>query len=154
MPATTEFKFVCPTCGQHILVATHCIGLGITCPSCQSRITVPAPPRDEHPGLPAPKATPSGQTIRIELPSKANHETTRGAGPTTESKPTLVVTSTAARTENLPGIVGNEPWPDLVRKLEQGTLVAPAELVTALFHELENMRQRLDRLERQTLRAE
>jgi len=48
-------------------------------------------------------------------------------------------------------LAGNEPWPGMVRKLEKGALVEPAALATALFHELMEVRQRLDRLEKRAL---
>jgi DNA-directed RNA polymerase subunit RPC12/RpoP len=38
-----EFKFDCPTCGQHILAAHEWIGREIDCPSCNTRLTIPPP---------------------------------------------------------------------------------------------------------------
>jgi hypothetical protein len=148
MPTKTEFKFDCPTCGQHILVATQWSGLGISCPSCQSRITIPTPSSNEQSPQPATPPKHTGQTIRIELPLKANQGTAGRNGEVTESKPTSAVTPTAARIESAQSIIGSEPWPDVARKLENGTPVAPAELATALFHELMAVRRRLDEVER------
>lgn len=89
----------------------------------------------------------TGQTIRIELPLKASQSTAGANGQAKDSKTASVVTPTVARVEDSQRILGNEPWRDLVRKLEKGALVAPAELATALFHELMEVRRRLDQLE-------
>jgi hypothetical protein len=145
MPTKAEFKFNCPTCGQHILVATQWIGLGISCPSCQSRISIPAPSGDtaSTSSAMAPKHT--GQTVRIELPLKPDQATARVNGHATQSKSASPVT---------PTVTGNEPWPELVRRLESGALADPAVLATALFHELMDVRRRLDKLERQPVKDE
>lgn len=153
MPPKTEFKFNCPTCGQHILVATQWSGLGISCPSCQSRITIPTPLSDEQSPQPAISPKHTGQTIRIELPLKANQRTSGRNGEVTESETTCVVTPAAAQIEGAQKINGCEPWPDVVRKLENGTQVTPAELATALFEELTNVRRRLDALEHELARG-
>ena len=38
----SEFKFLCPECGQKILADTAYTGAGIACPTCQKTITIPA----------------------------------------------------------------------------------------------------------------
>jgi hypothetical protein len=38
----SEFKFLCPECGQKILGDTDCSGAQIACPTCQKTITIPA----------------------------------------------------------------------------------------------------------------
>jgi hypothetical protein len=38
----SEFKFLCPECGQKILADTAYTGAGIACPTCQKAITIPA----------------------------------------------------------------------------------------------------------------
>ena len=76
MPTKTEFKFNCPTCGQHILAATEWCGRKINCPSCQAEITIPEPPKEKK--KPAPVMPPSPAThpnysskpIRVDLPAK------------------------------------------------------------------------------------
>jgi len=140
MPAKTEFKFDCPKCGQHILVATDWVGLGISCPSCQTRISIPAPPSGEASLKPATSPQQTKPTIRIELPSKLANDV---AGPNghpvgTNSGAAVVPTS----------VTGHEPWPELVQRLEKGALAEPAVLATALFRELTNVRRRLDEVER------
>jgi DNA-directed RNA polymerase subunit RPC12/RpoP len=38
----SEFKFLCPECGQKILADNAFTGAGIACPTCQKTITIPA----------------------------------------------------------------------------------------------------------------
>lgn len=70
-----EFKFNCPTCGQHILAAHDWIGRRIDCPSCKSNLTIPHPEKIKKPGPPGkppvPKpATPrSGETRQVKPPA-------------------------------------------------------------------------------------
>jgi hypothetical protein len=70
-----EFKFNCPTCGQHILAAHDWIGRRIDCPSCKSNLTIPHPEKIKKPGPPGkppvPKpATPrSGETRQVKAPA-------------------------------------------------------------------------------------
>jgi DNA-directed RNA polymerase subunit RPC12/RpoP len=117
MPAKAEFKFNCPNCGQHIMAATEWSGLGISCPSCYNRITIPPP------------STQGRFTKRIMS----------------------VDSQSQVQRPNPQKGIGKDPWSELVRRLEKGTLVEPAELATALFHELTSVRRRLDRLEKQML---
>lgn len=140
MPEHAEFKFKCPTCGQRILAATDWIGLGISCPSCQSRITIPAPAAAATDSEPAAAPQRSRQTIRIELPLKPDREATAAKSQTNAAQPAPL---------NQPMITGAEPWSELVRQLEGGATAEPAVLATALFQELKDVRRRLDRLERQ-----
>ncbi len=44
--STTDFKFACPSCGQHIACERVCSGLQIDCPACHARIRVPHAPAD------------------------------------------------------------------------------------------------------------
>lgn len=140
MPPNTEFKFNCPTCGQHILVATQWIGLGISCPSCQTRITIPSQSSADAPSTPATSLRPTKPTIRIELPSKPAQDAASPNG-----QPAGPNACAAVAPIN---VTGNEPWPELVQRLEQGALVEPAVLATALFRELTNVRRRLEEVER------
>jgi len=86
MPTKTEFKFNCPTCGQHILAATEWSGRQLECPSCEKQITVPAPPKDKK-KKPAPVMPPSPAThpnyssrpIRVELPAQDKKSATAKA---------------------------------------------------------------------------
>lgn len=143
MLTKTEFKFDCPKCGQHILVATDWVGLGISCPSCQTRITIPSPPSGETSAKPATSPQPTKTTIRIELPPKPPHDS---AGP--NGKPVGPKAGAAIVPRR---VTGNEPWPELLQHLENGALAEPAVLATALFCELTNVRRRLDQLEKQIL---
>lgn len=52
-----------------------------------------------------------------------------------------------ARAERAKRKLGNVRLPDLVKKLEKKSPVAPEEVATALYHELMDVRRRLDRLE-------
>lgn len=152
-PSPAEFKFNCPQCGQHILVAAQWSGLVISCPSCQGRITVPQPSdTTQSPGAATPPGR-VGQTIRIELPAKAIKNAAVTSPPATEAK----ARATVAPVKGGAGGAGRdrvtEPWPDLVRRLEQGALIAPAELATVLFEELTDVRRRLDALEHELARG-
>ena len=49
-----EFKFFCPTCGQHILCDTGHSGMQINCPACQQSILVPPAPAATMPAPPPP----------------------------------------------------------------------------------------------------
>lgn len=140
IPTKTELKFNCPKCGQHILVSTDWVGLGMSCPSCQTRISIPSPSSGESPSKPTTPPLPTKPTIRIELPSKPAEDTA-----STNGRPVRRVTSTAVP---LRSVTGNEPWQELVRHLENGALVQPEVLATALFHELTNVRRRLEEVER------
>ncbi len=76
MPTKTEFKFNCPTCGQHILAATEWCGRNIECPSCQAEIIIPEPPKEKKKPAPAMPPGPakhsnySSKPIRVDVPSK------------------------------------------------------------------------------------
>jgi DNA-directed RNA polymerase subunit M/transcription elongation factor TFIIS len=76
MQTKTEFKFDCPTCGQHILAATAWIGREIHCPSCETAIKV-IPPASKakkstqaRPAKSAPKPKATGRIIRVSLPPR------------------------------------------------------------------------------------
>ena len=113
MPTRTEFKFNCPTCGQHILAATEWCGRKIDCPSCQTSITIPELPKEKK--KPAPVMPPSPTThpnyssrpIRVELPAQDKEsgksptpnaagspktQPTTG-GPETKAQPTSPITT-------------------------------------------------------------
>ncbi len=147
MPTNAEFKFDCPTCGQHILVAPEWSGMRINCPSCESRIAIPAPPGDAPIKPPASPSNATRPTIRIELPVKSGEGIAGTNGHSATTKPDSAVVPTEERVDRLQAIRGIEPWSELVRKLEKGTPVASTELATALFHELVDVRRRLDELE-------
>jgi DNA-directed RNA polymerase subunit RPC12/RpoP len=140
MPTRTEFKFDCPKCGQHILVATDWVGLGISCPSCQTRITIPSPPSSQSPSTAAASSQPTKPTIRIELPPKPAQD---AAGPNDHP-----VGPNAGAAVAPTSVTGNEPWPELVQQLEKGAHIEPAVLATALFRELTRVRNRLEEVER------
>lgn len=140
MPTKTEFKFDCPKCGQHILVAIDWFGLGISCPSCQSRISIPAPLRAEHSLKPATSRQPTKTTIRIELPPKSSQNAAGSNG-----HPVGLNGAEVVLPKNL---TGKETWAELVERVEKGVPAEPAVLVTALFHELSSVRRRLEEVER------
>jgi hypothetical protein len=53
----TEFKFSCPHCGQHLAGTDAWVGRSLTCPTCQSAFTVPAP-AIATPAAPPPPPSP------------------------------------------------------------------------------------------------
>jgi hypothetical protein len=71
-----EFKFNCPTCGQHILVNTEWSGRKINCPSCQTSITIPELPKEKKKPTPVLPPSPtthpnySSRPVRVELPAQ------------------------------------------------------------------------------------
>ena len=140
MPTKAEFKFNCPICGQRILVATEWHGLGITCPSCQHRISIPKPFDDGADTKPAASQNQTRPTIRIELPPKRRQDAAGLNGELAAHSTSAAMTPTS--------VTGNEPWPEMVERLEKGAVVEPAELATALFRELTSVRRRLDEVER------
>ena len=94
MPTKTEFKFNCPTCGQHILAAAAWIGRQIECPSCDTNITIPSPPKEEkksgHVMPPSPATHPdySKRVVRVEVPTKASKAAeSKAASPPTKTAP-------------------------------------------------------------------
>jgi uncharacterized membrane protein len=42
----SEFKFTCPSCGQHLAAPEASMGQQIQCPACQGDIVIPAPPAE------------------------------------------------------------------------------------------------------------
>lgn len=52
----SDFKFVCPHCGQHIACENRCRGLAVECPGCGARIRVPR-------GTGAPGPTQQGMLV-------------------------------------------------------------------------------------------
>lgn len=40
---TTEFKFACPHCGQHLSAELDWVGMEIECPACGKTLIVPHP---------------------------------------------------------------------------------------------------------------
>lgn len=49
-----EFKFSCPSCGQHIQASDAYSGHTINCPVCAKAMTVPPPPTSPRTRMPAP----------------------------------------------------------------------------------------------------
>lgn len=74
-----EFKFNCPTCGQHILAAHEWIGRRIDCPSCQSKITIPHPEKVKKQG-------PSVRSPGKQSPPPTSGATKQTASPAADSK--------------------------------------------------------------------
>lgn len=50
----SDFKFACPSCGQHVVCDTSNAGMQIACPICQTLLTVPQPPPAAAPAAPTP----------------------------------------------------------------------------------------------------
>ncbi len=75
-----DFKFKCPRCGQHILANAEWIGRPLECPSCNTRITVPAPqprPKKKESAL-ADTKKPPGHALQTTLAQKVGEaQTTR-----------------------------------------------------------------------------
>jgi DNA-directed RNA polymerase subunit RPC12/RpoP len=63
----SEFKFLCPECGQKILGDTAYVGNQIACPTCQKAITIPAAAS----AVPAPVAEPAAQAPIPQTASQA-----------------------------------------------------------------------------------
>jgi DNA-directed RNA polymerase subunit RPC12/RpoP len=69
----SEFKFNCPSCGQHLTAETSMSGSGIDCPTCQSSIVVPAPEEASKAPQPAPAkapATPPAPAAAARFPTR------------------------------------------------------------------------------------
>ena len=140
MPTKAEFKFNCPICSQRILVAAEWYGLGISCPSCQHRISIPKPFDDGAGTTLAASQNQTKPTIRIELPTKPRPDAAGLNGELAAHSTSAAMTPTS--------VTANEPWPEMVERLEKGALVEPAVLATALFRELTNVRRRLEEVEK------
>ena len=72
----SEFKFSCPTCGQHLQGDDSYIGNAITCPNCKQEFTVPNPKvttslRIEHERWVPPPQHAHAAPATIILPSPA-----------------------------------------------------------------------------------
>jgi len=81
-----DFKFNCPKCGQHILANAAWIGRPVNCPSCDTRISIPAPEKPAKKKETAAiastaKSKPSSTTVRRQPPAKTQKPTaaTNGA---------------------------------------------------------------------------
>jgi hypothetical protein len=48
----SDFKFSCPTCGQHISCDTSNVGMTVACPACNTALVVPPPPQAAPPAPP------------------------------------------------------------------------------------------------------
>jgi len=106
MPTKTEFKFNCPTCGQHILAATEWCGRQINCPSCQTSITIPELPKEKKkpasvmPPSPATHPNYSSRPIRVELPAPDKDTAptqTQAAAASPKTQPATVGSDTKAQ---------------------------------------------------------
>src|SRR5580704_12739629 len=72
----SDFKFSCPTCGQHISCDTSNAGMSVACPACDTALIVPQPPSA------APAAPPAHPALSI-AGSQARHKAAE-AGHTAE----------------------------------------------------------------------
>ncbi|MCU0783951.1 MAG: hypothetical protein MUF81_07865 [Verrucomicrobia bacterium] len=91
-----EFKFNCPKCGQHILANASWIGRRIKCPSCGTRIAVPAPAKAQQPSVPVVVpvvAKPKTPPVKPDKNPIASKKETKKNGP-------MVVTSSDAKAES------------------------------------------------------
>ncbi len=88
-----EFKFNCPTCGQHILANAEWVGRRINCPSCETDLTIPAPTKTAkkktQPVPPAPAAPRKTAAAAAPAPLKAGKKTSTQlpAPPAAKPKP-------------------------------------------------------------------
>jgi hypothetical protein len=55
----SDFKFNCPHCPQRLSADPRLVGVEVDCPSCSSRVVVPAPPSTESTAPPSPDGSPS-----------------------------------------------------------------------------------------------
>ena len=55
----SDFKFNCPHCQQRLSADPRLVGVEVDCPSCSSRVVVPAPPSTESTASPSPDGTSS-----------------------------------------------------------------------------------------------
>ena len=65
----SDFKFLCPDCGQKIACDTAMIGAQIACPTCQKTLTIPSAPGAAPPAPIATPAIASGTGISPVSPS-------------------------------------------------------------------------------------
>jgi len=96
----SDFKFACPECGQHITIAAEFESRRIDCPSCQTKLIVPPPPkqRGELPlaTLAQPAARPKSSAPAPAKPKAAPAAPTTAATPPA-TKPTPAPSTAAAR---------------------------------------------------------
>jgi hypothetical protein len=79
----SDFKFLCPECGQKIACDTALIGAQITCPTCQKTLTIPSAPGAAPPApvaAPAAAATVSGAGVSAVRPSAVTATATTAPG--------------------------------------------------------------------------
>ena len=64
----SEFKFLCPECGQKILCDASLTGTQITCPACQKNLTIPAAPMSAPPARLQPSAATAAAVMSAPPP--------------------------------------------------------------------------------------
>jgi len=134
--------------------------MSISCPSCQSKFTIPTPATTESSGPSADTPKHPGQTIRIELtrkaeagppirPAQSSQQATKSVAETAGAPVSAAIDSKPAAKTALPRSekAENGNWSDFCRQLEAGKMVTPEQMATALYHELTEVRRRLDLLE-------
>jgi hypothetical protein len=62
-----EFKFECPTCGQHLSAMPEQIGLAAPCPSCNNEVTVPERQANDQASFVVPTKLPFLKSHRKEM---------------------------------------------------------------------------------------
>jgi hypothetical protein len=62
-----EFKFECPTCGQHLSAMPEQIGLAAPCPSCNNEVTVPERQANDQASFVVPTKLPFLKSHRKEI---------------------------------------------------------------------------------------
>src|SRR5262245_46326040 len=72
MRPVTEFKFSCPVCHQHIMVASSCGGSQTKCPTCFRDIIVPKAPGNATTKLILRGTQPGGKTQTRFQPASRN----------------------------------------------------------------------------------
>lgn len=110
-----EFKFDCPTCGQHILAAHEWIGRKIDCPSCNTSLTIRAP---EEPSDKGPKAAAASPKPPLRSPgTKTKPGQSLPASPSPKAAPKLKPDGGAA---------GLTPAPASPKALKKSSQTLPA----------------------------
>lgn len=117
-----EFKFDCPSCGQHILAADDWTGRRIDCPSCKTKITIPAPTKTAKKTAPLPPPAlksplkPSGASLQVATPASPSKDAT--------AQPSSAVAPAKGQREDKPEEAGS----DLKTKVEPTTTPPPPKV--------------------------
>ena len=98
----SEFKFLCPECGQKILGDTAYSGAQIACPTCQKTITIPAA-ASAAPAPPPPAPTP--QPASRSAPSSPAAAPSQAPGRLSRLAAASLICSVFVPLGSIPGII-------------------------------------------------